>query len=128
MHSATDRSVAQPLTQEAIVDSLRSLGVQEGDAVAAHVSLHALGLVAGGAGTVARALLEAVGPGGTLMMPTPTFSAAINDRWYAQPFELDETPADQEVGPVPEVIRRMPEALRSHHPLMSVAAIGPLAV
>jgi aminoglycoside N3'-acetyltransferase len=122
-----DRSLAEPLTQDNIVEALRSLGIQEGDGVVAHVSLHAMGLVAGGAGAVAKALLEAVGPRGTLMVPTPTFSAAINDRWYAQPFELDETPADHDVGPVPEVLRRMPEALRSHHPLMSVAAIGPLA-
>jgi aminoglycoside 3-N-acetyltransferase len=126
MRPAMDR-VSQPLTREAIVEGLRRLGLEEADAVVAHVSLPALGLVAGGAGAVAEALLEAVGPRGTLMVPTPTFSAAINDRWYAQPFELEETPADQNVGPVPEVLRRMPDALRSHHPLMSVVAIGPLA-
>ena len=117
----------QPLTEAAIVAGLHRLGLEEGAAVVAHVSLPALGLIAGGAGAVAAALLEAVGPRGTLMVPTPTSSAAITDRWYAQPFEPDGTPADPEVGPVPEVLRRRPEALRSHHPLMSVAAIGPLA-
>lgn len=121
------REALQPLTQTAIVEGLHRLGLQERDAVVVHVSLPALGLIAGGAGAVAAALLEAVGPRGTVMVPTPTFSAAITDRWYAQPFEPEETPADPEVGPIPEVLRRMPQALRSHHPLMSVAAVGPLA-
>ena len=49
---------------------LRALGVREGAVVMAHCRLSALGRVVGGAETVVRALLDAVGPAGTLVAYT----------------------------------------------------------
>ncbi len=60
---------AQPLTQAEIVAGLRRLGVAPGDALEVHSSLRNLGPVEGGAATVIRALQEAVGPTGALVMP-----------------------------------------------------------
>ena len=59
----------QPLSQAEIVAGLRRLGVAPGDALEVHSSLRSLGRVAGGAASVIRALQEAVGPTGTLIMP-----------------------------------------------------------
>lgn len=57
------------LTQAEIVVGLRRLGVAPGDALEVHSSLRSMGHVDGGAASVIRALQEAVGPGGALVMP-----------------------------------------------------------
>ena len=49
---------------------LRALGVGAGDLIQVHSSLSSLGYVEGGAAAVGDALLEAVAPGGTVMVPT----------------------------------------------------------
>jgi len=74
----------------------------------------------GGADAVIDALLDAVGSGGTVSVPTHTFRD-VNAR---QPvFDYRTTPCC--VGRVPETFRRRPDALRSLHPTHSCAAIGP---
>src|SRR5438045_2521814 len=49
---------------------LARLGIAKGDAVFVHSSLKSLGDVEGGAATVIQALQDAVGPLGTLVLPT----------------------------------------------------------
>jgi aminoglycoside 3-N-acetyltransferase len=105
-----------------IMKSLRREGISSGDNLVVHSSLRSLGYVEGGAEAVIRALTEALAPGGTVMMPTFTFSLAI---WRMPPFERDLSPS--RVGKVTEVFRTMPGTLRSEHPTHSVAASGPLA-
>lgn len=56
------------LTQRAIEDGLRAVGLQEGAAVEVHSSLSSLGHVTGGPGTVVDALMSVVGPNGALVM------------------------------------------------------------
>jgi len=105
-----------------IVAGLRKLGVQAGDTMMAHSSLSAFGHVHDGADTVIDACLQAVGPGGTVAMPTLCQKAA------ERRFELwDPQRSPSDVGRITEVMRRRPEALRSDHATHSVAAIGPLA-
>jgi aminoglycoside 3-N-acetyltransferase len=91
--------------------------------VAMHSSLSSLGMVAGGATTVLEALLRALGPGGTLMAPTYTYSFSSVGDWPA--FIHGRTPSM--VGAISEAVRRHPQAIRSFHPTHSVAAIGPRA-
>jgi aminoglycoside 3-N-acetyltransferase len=105
-----------------ILKALRSAGIKPGDNIVVHSSLRSLGYVEGGAEAVIRALREAISPGGTLMMPTFTFSLAI---WKMPPFERDLSPS--RVGKITEVFRLTPGTLRSEHPTHSVAASGPLA-
>ena len=61
---------AVPGTVRGMVAQLATLGLPAGATVIVHASLSRLGWVAGGAQAVVTALLEAVGPGGTLVMPT----------------------------------------------------------
>jgi aminoglycoside 3-N-acetyltransferase len=103
------------LTREEIVAGLRALGVEPGMVLMVHSSLSAFGRVAGGADTVIEALLEVVGPEGTLMMPAMG-GAAI--------FDVEATPSN--VGTITDVFWRRPDVTRSIHPTHSVAGRGPL--
>ncbi len=112
------------VTRRDIVEGLRQLGVSSGDVILVHSSLKRFGRVEGGVETVIDALLEAVGPNGTVMAPTLTGAADHN---AANPpvFDVRETPCW--TGIIPETFRQRPEAVRSLHPTHSVAAIGPHA-
>jgi aminoglycoside N3'-acetyltransferase len=55
-----------PSTRSTLTKQLGELGVRPGDVVMVHASLRAIGPVVGGANTIIRALLDAVGPAGTL--------------------------------------------------------------
>jgi len=115
MHDPTDKPT---VTQPGLVAGLRDLGLATGDLVQVHSSLSAFGHVAGGADTVVDALLEAVGPAGTVMVPTFNHGAA-------DLFDLRTTLSVN--GAITEALRRRPEAHRSLHPTHPLAAIGPLA-
>jgi aminoglycoside 3-N-acetyltransferase len=98
-----------------LVAGLRALGIAEGSLLQVHSSLSALGYVEGGAETVVDALLEIVGPEGTLMVPTFNHGAA-------EIYDPRETPSIN--GAVTEALRARPEAHRSLHPTHPYAAIG----
>lgn len=61
------------ILKEEIVQKLREVGLDKGDAVMAHTSLKRMGYVCGGAQTVIEALMEVVGKDGTIMMPTQSW-------------------------------------------------------
>ncbi|MDP6052469.1 MAG: AAC(3) family N-acetyltransferase, partial [Candidatus Latescibacteria bacterium] len=75
--------------------------------VMVHSSLTSIGDVAGGAATMIDALLEAIGPGGTLLMPS------FNHR-AVQVFNPMTTPTTN--GTIPDVMWRRSDAVRSLHP------------
>jgi aminoglycoside 3-N-acetyltransferase len=62
------------LTQDAIVNGLKRLGLAPGMAVEVHSSLSRLGFVEGGASTVIQALMEVVGEQGAIVMPADLIS------------------------------------------------------
>ncbi|HDH03554.1 MAG TPA: AAC(3) family N-acetyltransferase, partial [Actinobacteria bacterium] len=64
------------MTSKTIHAQLVDLGVGEGNFLV-HSSLSSLGYVLGGPQTFVRALLEAIGPSGTLLMPA--FSPEVSD-------------------------------------------------
>lgn len=66
------------------------------------------------------ALLDAVGAGGTLVVPAFSTQVARND----EDFIWEETPTM--LGLFPEYFRRHRDSLRSLHPLHSLCAMGPL--
>ena len=108
------------LIQAVIRDTLIEAGLKRGDAILGHFSLSRFGYIEGGADALIDTLLDLLGPEGTLMMPTFTFS------WLGhQPYNPTETPS--RVGAVTDRFWRHPEAQRSLHPTHSFAAIGPLA-
>ncbi len=115
--------MADSATAAVIVDGLRALGLEPGDDVLVHSSLSSLGQVEGGAETVCDALIETVGPAGTVCAPTITGS-----REYSKNNPPRFSPDDPcWTGAIPEALRARPGALRSLHPTHSVACIGPRA-
>jgi aminoglycoside 3-N-acetyltransferase len=103
------------VTRASLVAGLYEIGICPGFLLQVHSSLSRLGYVEGGAETVVDALLEAVAPDGTVMMPTFNHGAA-------EVFDLHTTPSRN--GAVTEALRRRPTALRSLHPTHPYAAIG----
>lgn len=103
------------LTRQEIVNGLKQLGVREGTVIMAHSALSAFGEVEGGAVAVIEALIEAVGPEGTLLMPAMASE---------QPFRIESSPST--VGTITDVFRSYAGTTRSLHPTHSVAGIGPL--
>ena len=108
-----------------LVGDLRRLGLAPGDTVLVHASLRAVGPVPGGAATVVRALLDVLGPRGTLAAYTctPGVSSPRLPSGEMVPFHPLRTPS-RGVGVLPEVVRKWPGAARSRHPHTSFAAIG----
>jgi aminoglycoside 3-N-acetyltransferase len=105
----------------AMLADLRAIGVREGGCLVVHSSFKSLGLTDASPVDVIRTLIEAVGDGGTLMMPTFTYCyAGICDIGPYNP----QTTASRFMGILPEALRRHPGALRSGSPTYSVAAFG----
>lgn len=133
---------AGPLcTRDSLAAELRGLGLRPGETLLVHSSLGSLGWVCGGAATVVRALLDALGDEGTLVVPTHSGdnsdpahwqSPPVPEAWWADirasmpPFDARTTPT-RGMGAVPEAVRSWPGALRSGHPQTSFAALGPRA-
>ena len=107
--------------REDIAAGLRAIGLPVGAVALVHSSLSSFGHVAGGAATVVQALLDAVGPEGTVMVPTLTGSEALGP---GNPpiFDVRSTPCW--TRRIPETFRLRADARRSLHPTHSVAAIG----
>ena len=110
------------ISREDLVSDFSRLGVPAGGVMMVHSSLRSIGTVEGGAETVVDALLESLGPQGTLVVPTFTFSAP------SQPgFIFDPARTPSEMGAISEATRQRTEARRSIHVFHSIAAIGPMA-
>ncbi|MBV8650117.1 MAG: AAC(3) family N-acetyltransferase, partial [Alphaproteobacteria bacterium] len=117
---------------------LAALGVAPGMVLLVHSSLSRIGWVAGGIEAVIFALMDALGPGGTLVMPT--FSGQLNDpagwrepavpeAWIdivrdSMPVYDPARTATRRMGAIPETFRTWPGVRRSAHPVMSLAAWG----
>lgn len=105
------------ITQAQLVADLRnSCKVKLGDTIILHSSYKKIGPVTGGPMAVVKALKEAVGPEGTLLLPV--FSSPTPDRI----FKIKRTPS--RVGLITEAFRRSDGVIRSKHPTHSVAAWG----
>ncbi len=104
-----------------LIEHLKALGVRPGMTLLTHSALRRVGPVAGGADTVIDALLEVLGPEGTLLM-----SAVSGNVNPDQPvFHVRYTPAT--VGTLVNVFMERPNVVRSLHPVHSVAGCGPRA-
>ncbi|MBN2309008.1 MAG: AAC(3) family N-acetyltransferase [Candidatus Hydrogenedentes bacterium] len=97
------------------------LGVGEGAALLMHSSLKSFGWVDGGADAVIDGILDALGPAGTLLVPTLTGHRELSPQ---NPPRIDLRTAPCWTGRIPETLRRRPDAVRSLHPTHSCAALG----
>ena len=128
----------QIVLKQDLLHTFRELGVEAGQTVMVHCSLSSLGFVCGGPQVVIEALMEAVGPDGTIMMPSQSWKnldpssgvhweepeewwQLIRENWPA--YDKAITPTNT-MGAVAEMFRRWPGTVRSDHPARSVAAWG----
>ncbi|NUK01764.1 AAC(3) family N-acetyltransferase [Streptomyces lunaelactis] len=127
-----------------LAGQLAGLGVEPDGVLIVHASLRTVGAVDGGPGAVVRALRQALGPQGTLVVPSfttensdtsPSFRDRVRGlgeeeraavRASMPPFDRASTPAPL-MGALAETVRLSPGALRSGHPQTSFAALGPHA-
>jgi aminoglycoside N3'-acetyltransferase len=106
------------VTPEAIRDQLLDLGVAPGGVLVVHCAFSAVRPVDGGPEGLIAALRAALGPQGTLVMPTMSDDDGVVFDRVASPC--------LSMGVVPETFRRLPGVLRSDSP-HGFAAIGPAA-
>ena len=129
------------VTPASITRDLHTLGVKPGMLLNVHSAMSKLGFVVGSAQTVVDGLLAALGPEGTLLMPAHSAQLTDPGTWQNPPAPESwwetiraEMPAydpaltpTRSMGAIPELFRTYPGVLRSNHPQVSHAALGPLA-
>ncbi len=115
------------LGKDQLVADMKNLGLEKGDLLHAKISLRAIGRVDGGAATVLDAILEVLGPDGTLvsdsfilMHPLPL--APDEERVIVD----DHSPTY--AGAFCRAMINHPDMVRSKHPVQKGVAIGPRAI
>ena len=107
------------LPRSEVVQQLRSLGVHAGGVLLVHTSFRSVRPIEGGPVGLIDALLESLGPDGTLVMPS----------WPGddgQPFDAHETSSAIDLGVVAAAFWRQPGVVRCEH-VQAFAAAGPKA-
>jgi aminoglycoside 3-N-acetyltransferase len=108
----------QPVGVDTVAEQLLGLGVRPAGLLLVHASFRAVRPVEGGPLGLIAALRRALGPEGTLVMPTMTGDQTV--------FDPRSTPSEG-MGITAELFWRQPGVARSTHPSGSFAAEGPLA-
>jgi len=113
-------------TKEDLVSDLKKGGIPIGALLHLKVSLRAIGKIEGGARTLLDALLETVGPQGTLVIDSFVTS-------YPLPLSKDHgrhistAMSPSYAGALANVMIEHPQMVRSKHPIQRFTAIGKLA-
>ncbi len=114
-----ERAVRDEMDHATLAAQVRALGVVPGSVLLVHTAFRAVRPVAGGPLGLVAALRAALGPDGTLAMPSWTG----NDE---APFDPATTPCAADLGATADLFWRQPGVRRSPH-LQAFAAIGPRA-
>ncbi len=132
------QSTIAPRTRDSLAEDLRAIGLGPGMTVIVHCALSKLGWVNGGAVALIQALMDALTPEGTLVMPAHSGNLSDPKYWCNPPvpeswqqtirdtmpaYEPEITPTSG-IGTVPELFRKFPGVLRSNHPALSFTAWG----
>ena len=130
-----DRFQQTPITRSRLVNDLRALNVRLGSVVMVHCAMSEIGWVVGGTQAVIEALLEVLGPEGTLV----AYTSWEDNTWHLEewpeewreaylaerpPFDSALSEARHDHGRLAERIRTWPGSCRSPHPEANVTAIG----
>ena len=109
--------------RQSLAAGLRAVGISAGDVVFSHSNVGYFGVPEEGRGrdivfsVVLGAFRDVLGPQGTLVVPTFTYSFARGEIY-------DPRTTASGMGLFPEMLRVHPDAFRSEDPMFSVAAIG----
>jgi aminoglycoside N3'-acetyltransferase len=125
MNTNSGHSERPKITKDQIRTDLRKMGITEGDHVAVTLSFKSIGFVNGGPDAFIDALLEVVGPEGTIMMNTFTLSFPIAE--IPSDYVFDPASTVPYTGLVPKTLMKRDASVRSRHPTGSVVSIGRLA-
>ncbi|MEU1125747.1 AAC(3) family N-acetyltransferase [Streptomyces sp. NPDC005899] len=141
MGAVTQHPAVGARAGDRVAAQLHQLGVERGGVLLVHASMRSAG---GGARAMAHALRQALGPGGTLVVPSFTPENSDTSRSYLDrvrgldeegraalraampPFDRAATPA-LSMGRLAETVRLAPGAVRSGHPQTSFVAVGEAA-
>lgn len=110
-----NKARGRELTRSEVAAQLHTLGVETGGVLLVHTSFRATRPVEGGPLGLIESLRDALGPDGTLVMPS----------WSGeddQPFDRTTTSADPSLGVVADMFWRRPGVLRSDHCFACAAA------
>jgi len=116
---ASEQGELREFRRSEIADQIRRLGVGRDGVLVVHSSFRAVRPIEDGPLGLIGALRDALGPGGTLVMPSWTG----ND---SAPFDPLTTPSSADLGVVAQLFWRLTGVLRSNHPF-AFAAAGPRA-
>lgn len=131
----------QPMTMSRLQRDFEGLGLRPGMCLMVHCSMSQIGWIPGGAQLLVEAMIDFLGPEGTLMVPTHSGHLTDPATWEAPPIPKEwhaETRSSfpafdpqktitRGMGQVAEMVRTWPGARRSNHPHTSFCAIGSLA-
>lgn len=110
---------SQSITQKEIEAGLKSLGLQQGNAVEVHCSLSSFGYVEGGGDSVVNALINVVGKEGTLIMSAypigPSISLTVEEETRGITWKcriLDEESTEKTgLGTVVDKFKQIPDVV-----------------
>lgn len=108
-------------TYQDLLSGFQAIPLTPSRVITVHSSYKSLGGVEGGAETVVQALLDWVGPEGTVLFPTFNFNS------WSETHYFDVVETNSHMGIIGELGRLHPEARRTPHPMYSFAAIGKMA-
>ncbi len=117
-----------------VTDALGELGATSGRLLVVHSGYGALKPAGASPAEIVDGLLGLVGPKGTLAVPAipyyegePTGSAYMTADVSDLVLEYDPATTPVFTGAIPSVVMKRSDAIRSRHPLNTMAAVGPLA-
>ena len=112
-----------PFTPADFGRALGAIGIRHGDSLLVHSSYDAFSGFRGKPSDILATLQEAVGPAGTIMMPTMPFTGTAVEYARSNPV-LDVRRTPSRMGLLTEMFRRLPGVVRSPHPTHPVAIWG----
>ena len=111
-------------TRQSLVLDLKNIGIQQGDALFLRISYKAVGKTEGGPQTVIDAIMDCIGPEGTII------AAAFPQRQsfrYLSKKKIYKPGENLTTGIIPKLLSKMPGARFSTHPTSPFVCIGNLA-
>ncbi|HCY06986.1 MAG: AAC(3) family N-acetyltransferase [Erysipelotrichaceae bacterium] len=134
-------TIKSALTKDEIIQGLLKVGVMPGMTLEVHGSLSSFGFVIGGAQSVVDALLEVLGPEGTLLMPLHMGLNSEPSSWYNPSIEIELIDKVREaippfdkmaseaygMGALVDNLRRRDGVVTSSHPNVAFIAKGKYA-